>query len=358
MAAPINKDQVLADRLIAQELKLSRFTAGERQAVLKLLKNLEDELIVRLFHDDKPLSELRRADLGALLREAQELIAQHYEGVTDRALSGLDEFGRVEASATAQALGAAFAYKITPALPSETFFKALIKNTLIEGAPSSEWWAGQDADYRQKFANAVRQGLTAGETNAQIISRVRRDVMMQKRAQAAAQVQTSVATVASAARDETFKKNDDLIAGYRQVSVLDSHTTVICVAYSGATWDKNREPTGDTTLPFINAKGAATGCPRHWNCRSLIVPTTVTFKSLGIDLPEFRPSTKAASGGPVSSKMQFDQYLERQGKARTDEQLGKGRAELWRDGKISLQQLLDQNGRPLTLQQLKEAYDL
>lgn len=356
MAGPIDKDTVLADKLIAQQLNMLRFSAGERRAVLRLLMNLEEELIQRLYHDDKPLTELGKADRAALLREAQELIAQGYGDVTDRALSGLDEFGRVEAKATAGAFSAAFAAKITPALPTETFFKALVKNTLIDGAPSADWWRGQEADYQFKFANAVRQGLTASETNAQIIARVRRDVMMTKRSQAAAQVQTSVATVAAAARDETYKQNDDIIGGYRQVSVLDSHTTVICVAYSGATWDKNREPTGTTTLPFISAKGSATGCPRHWNCRSLIVPVTVTFKSLGIDLPEFRASTKAASGGPVSSRMQFDQYLERQGKARTDEQLGKGRAELWRDGKISLQQLLDQDGRPLTLQQLKEAY--
>jgi hypothetical protein len=37
--------------------------------------------------------------------------------------------------------------------------------------------------------------------------------------------------------------------------------------------------------------------------------------------------------------------------------LGKGRAELWRDGKITLQQLLDQRGNPLTLQQLRQRYD-
>jgi hypothetical protein len=37
--------------------------------------------------------------------------------------------------------------------------------------------------------------------------------------------------------------------------------------------------------------------------------------------------------------------------------LGKGRAQLWRDGKITLSQLLNAEGAPLTLAQLKAKYD-
>jgi hypothetical protein len=34
--------------------------------------------------------------------------------------------------------------------------------------------------------------------------------------------------------------------------------------------------------------------------------------------------------------------------------LGKGRAQLWRDGKLSLSQLLDGTGRELSLKELKK----
>jgi len=36
--------------------------------------------------------------------------------------------------------------------------------------------------------------------------------------------------------------------------------------------------------------------------------------------------------------------------------LGSGRAQLWRDGKLTLEQLLDLSGNPLTLAQLRAKY--
>ena len=39
-----------------------------------------------------------------------------------------------------------------------------------------------------------------------------------------------------------------------------------------------------------------------------------------------------------------------------DEQLGAGRAQLWREGKITLKDLLDGKGRELTLDELRDKY--
>jgi hypothetical protein len=140
------------------------------------------------------------------------------------------------------------------------------------------------------------------------------------------------------------------------VSTLDSHTTPVCVAYSGKEWNLDREPIGHS-LPFVSPKGgSSTGTPRHWNCRSIMSVITKTFRELGIDLPEFKPSTRAASGGPVSAAMSFEEFIVRKGPRFADELLGKGRAELWRNGTITLSQLLDQTGRPLTLAQLRAKY--
>lgn len=348
-------DQAIVDALIAQQIYLLRFSASERAAVLQILTNMQIELLERLHFKGRTMSEASRADIIGLLKECQDVIAEYYSHVTDTALSGLGGLGRVEAEATAGAISAAFAAQIVPALPTETYFKVLVKNTLIEGAPSANWWAGQQRNTSERFANAVRQGLAASETNAQIIQRIRRDVMPIARNNAAALVQTSVAAVSAEARMETYRQNTDIMAGFRQVSTLDSHTTLICVSYSGKEWDLERKPIGHN-LPFVSPKGSATGCPRHFNCRSIMAPRTKTFKELGLDVPEFRASTKAASGGPISSKLDFDDYLKRKGPAFTDELLGKGRADLWRSGTISLSQLLDQSGRPLTLAQLRAKY--
>jgi hypothetical protein len=57
--------------------------------------------------------------------------------------------------------------------------------------------------------------------------------------------------------------------------------------------------------------------------------------------------------GVVAADLTFDQFLKSKPPEFADKMLGKGRAELWRSGKITLNQLLDQRGNPLTLAQLK-----
>lgn len=352
----MDKDLQLADDLIGRQLDIFRFTAGERQAVLRILKRLEEDLVQLLFYSGKALTDIGRADKARLLKQAQDLIEQYYAEASDYSAESLAGLGGFEAKATAATLAAAFAGMIEPGLPTQGYMRVLVRDTLIQGAPSADWWNRQAGDTAFRFANEVRQGLTAGETNAQIISRVRKTIGPVSQANANALVQTSVQTVANAARFETFQQNDDVIKGYRQLSTLDGHTTPVCLAYSGAEWDKDLKPIKGG-LPFVSDKGAPTGTPRHWGCRSLITPITKTFAELGINTPEFKPATRAASGGPVSSDTTMKQYLDRRTKAQLDDQLGPGRADLYREGKITLQQLVDQHGRPLTLAQLRAKYD-
>lgn len=374
-----SKDQKIADDLIVRGVDLTRFTAGERIKVFERLKRIEDELTELLFFSGRKLSDISRADKARLLRQAQEAIEQYYGEISKDQAATLGEIGRIEANATAASFEAAFASAIVPSLPTETFFKKLIDNTLIQGAPSAQWWANQAADVTRRFQLEVSQGLAMAETNDQIITRIRGravswkmvdgkrvytyagGVMQIARHHAASQVATSVQTVANAARFETFKENEDVIKGYRQVSTLDSHTTLVCVAYSGAEWknDAARTPIPPTTLPFLNPTGSPSGTPRHWSCRSILAPITKTFRELGIDLPEPPETTRAATGGPISAKMSFDDFLqmkEKSSKGFTDDLLGDGRAELWRKGDIRLDQLLDQTGRPLSLEELRRKY--
>ncbi len=354
-------DERIADDLIGRQIDIFRFTAHERAVVLQILKTLEEDLIELLFHSGKKLTDIGRADKAAILRQAQEVIAQSYGETADAVAADLAGLGQFEAKATAASLGAAFASAIKPALPTEGFFKSLVSNTLIDGAPSAAWWKRQQGDVAFRFASAMRQGLAAAETNDQIIRRVtgtKADpgVMGIARNNAAALVQTSVQTLSNAARFETFNANEDILKGYRQLSTLDGHTTVICVAYAGKQWDLKREPIGHD-LPFVSPKGAVSGTPRHWNCRSLISVITKSFKELGLDIPEWKPKTRSASGGPVAAGTTFEQYIARQPAGFAAELLGEGRAELYRDRKITLSQLLDQTGRPLTLAELRAKYE-
>ena len=60
--------------------------------------------------------------------------------------------------------------------------------------------------------------------------------------------------------------------------------------------------------------------------------------------------------GQVAADLTFGDWLKGKPVEFADEMLGKGRAQLWRDGKITLQDLLNAQGQPLTLKQLRERY--
>jgi hypothetical protein len=238
-------------------------------------------------------------------------------------------------------------------LPSEATLKALVNGSLIEGAPSAKWWAKQSDDLAFKFSNQVRQGVAQNETMQQIVRRITGSkrlgipgIMDKTRREAFTLVHNSVMQVSNDARMATFQENSDVVKGMRHLSTFDSNTSPKCIAYSGAEWDINGKPINGNTLPFEG------GCPRHWGCRSTTVPITKTFRELGIDVDEPK-GTRASDLGQIPSDLSFDDFLKRHSTEYADDLLGPGKAQLWRDGKITLTDLMGQHGRPMTLDQLK-----
>ena len=341
-----NADLILTDKILSHQISLLRFGAGEKKKVLKLLNQLQKELRAKLLLD---LTDFSRARTNKLLKEATFVIAQSYKEIqTGFDFSGL---AKHESSATAQSFAA---IGLEASLPTETALKSLISDVLIEGSPAGAWWSKQSDDLSFKFAAQVRQGIAGNETVQQIVRRIigsprlgTPGIMETSRRGATALVHTSVQQVANDSRLATFKANDDIIKGVQQLSTLDSKTSPVCVAYSGASWDLDGNPINGTTLAFNG------GPPRHFNCRSVLVPITLTYKELGIDIPEAPPGTRASDEGQVRSDITMTEWLKGKPPAYVDELLGPGRAKLFLDGKITLNQLVDQTGRELSLEQLR-----
>ena len=344
-------DPEIADAILSHQLDLLRLEAGVRARVVRLLYQLQKELEGMV---NKPgLSAYNKAQLRSLLMQANETIDGYYarmQGELQLSLTGV-------AQAQAEHVGGILAVSTARSLPTETFLSRLVSNALIAGAPSSDWWERQSAAAAFRFANAVRHGAAMGETNEQIVARVagsagKPGIMEASRVEARALVHSSIQTIANASRMETFRQNRSVVKGVRQLSTFDSHTTVTCIAYDGASWDLDGNPLGDTTLPFVNDGGSLDGVPRHWGCRSVLVPITKTYKELGIDAPEPGAGLRARSGGAKS----MDEWLARRTKEQLDEQLGPGRAELYLAGKLTREQLLNLSGSPLTVGQLVKKY--
>ena len=346
---PKNLDNYLADRALTRQLYLMRFSAGEQKKVLDILVTMRAELVAKLRAGD--VTDFARGRLKTLLKQCEAVIDHGYGQIqTTLDFEGL---AKVEAEATIRPLAAV---GLEASIPTVATMKAVVNGSLIEGAKSADWWVKAGNDLAFKFAAQVRQGIAQNETMTQIVRRVAGSeklgipgIFEGARQNAFALVHTSVMQVAADARLATYRANSDIIKGVRQLSTMDGHTTPTCVAYSGAEWDLDGNPINGTTLPF---KG---GPPRHWGCRSVLTSITKTFKELGIKgLPELPDTGERASDlGPIDRKTTMDQFLKMHDTDWQDKMLGKGKAALWRDGKITLSQLVDGSGRELTLEELK-----
>jgi hypothetical protein len=343
----VNKaDQLIADKIIGNQLLLERFTAGEKAKVYKIIVQMQKELKVKLATD---LTDFGKARVNKLLKECTAIMNEYYSGIQQELdLTGL---ANQQAAATQQAIATV---GLDASLPTVAVMKELVNGSLIDGAASGAWWAKQSEDLQFKFAAQIRQGIAANETLQDIIRRVAGSprlgtpgIMEISRRNASALVHTSIQQVANDARLATYQANADVIKGVRHLATFDSHTCAQqCVPRSGAEWDLEGNPIKGR-FPFQSP-------PLHFNCRCVLTPVTKTFRELGINMDE-PPGTRASDLGQVPADMSMDSFLRRHDTDYQDELLGKGKAQLWRDGKITLSDLLSQSGRPLTLKQLQAA---
>jgi SPP1 gp7 family putative phage head morphogenesis protein len=227
---------------------------------------------------------------------------------------------------------------------------------LIEGARTTHWKNRTQKKMLDKVMDAMRSSLANGESINQAITGVlggtvdgvpTTGVMGTAKRDMDALINTSIAAVATQARLLTYQKNSEYIKWIQQISVLDNKTSDICIAYSGQIWDtRTLLPVAPSTLPFRN------GPPRHWNCRSTLIPIIKSWQELGIPAAALTKKQKLQLDGKPPKEISFDQWLRKKPKSFQDKVLGPTRAQLWRSGTITLTQLVDMRGNPLNLDQL------
>jgi hypothetical protein len=344
-------DYILADKIISHQLYLSRFTAGEQKKILKLLLAMQTELKSKLSNG---FTDYSKARMLKMLNECRMVINEYYKQM--QAKINYSAVAETELKATQKVFAA---ISVEAAIPTSTAMKALVSDVLIEGSPAASWWAKQAADTAFRFAAQVRQGVAQNETVAQVVTRIvgskkygTPGIMDISRRNAYALVHTSIQQISNDARMATFQENADILEGMEQVSTLDSHTTAVCMAYSGQQWNLDGNPINGSELPYNG------GCPRHYNCRSVIVPLLIPLSKIaGVELPKKPEGTRASDLGQIKESTTFNAFLQRHSDEYVNEMLGKGRADMWREGKITLTDLVSGQGRELTLSELKAKYN-
>ena len=338
----MNVSDKLLDLTIIRQLLLERVIAGQSAAVNKQLDAIAAALEKQL--KGKEFTEYQGKRLDKAIAELKAIVSVKEPDLSD-----------LTAAEAAFFRDAMVNVGIDAVLPPVAAIESIAQSSLIQGATMGNWFARLNENIRFDIERTVKNGVLLGQTNAQIakeimgvgdkggqpIAKARRDAM--------AITRTAVQTVAKDARLASLEANANIIKAVQWVSTLDSRTSEICVARSGKTWSyPDFKPIGHK-IPWNG------GPPAHWNCRSSFIPVTKSFEELtgGKIKDTIEPATRASMDGLVAADLTFDQFLKNKPPEFADKMLGKGRAELWRSGKITLNQLLDQRGNPLTLAQLK-----
>lgn len=323
------------DQALKTQLDILRHSATVESEVLRILETMRKDLISKLAQAD--ITNWSRARLNKLLRDSEALIASYYTQAQGVLAPTYSTVAGISAAQTATAMAVT--------APSRAVLESLVSNMLVEGSPMKAWWAKQSADTAFKFASAVRQGIAQSETLNQIFKRVGDATDLANR-NSIALVHTSVMQVMNDANVAVLEKNADIAPTMRYLATLDSHTCLRCSPRDGLEWDTlTHKPVGHD-LAYIQP-------PIHVGCRCKMIPVTrLTDFGVGTELE----GQRASSAGPASSSTTFTQFLKRQTPEFQEEVLGKGRAELFRSGKITLRDLVSGKGAPLTLKQLERKY--
>jgi len=266
--------------------------------------------------------------------------------------------------------------------------------TLPNGRVVEKSFRGLAESQAERFSSSVRQALLTGETTQELSRRLRGTLEFGEEAKTIKQlalsggeatkmaghqvtsiVRTSINQVANAASQQVYEANQDITKKYRYVATLDSRTSAICRALDGREFEYGKGPKP----------------PQHFSCRSTTVPI-IDYEGLGFDPP--RPGKRAASGGMVDSDTSYGQWLAEPMKGENKDEHMLRKAEVFgfsgkrqkeeslsdfydrvrqspahrtskyfdllarkHGARDAMAKLVREDGRELTLEQLRERYD-
>lgn len=295
-------NSVIQDEIISHRIDILRVEAGTIDRVTSHLELAAQDVErkIKELEQSGRTGTVEERRLRTMFRQIRQDIHGRYRDAKEQLRSELVELSEFEVEAHRDAFEIAFQTKIpTVSLPRKAV-EQIATNPILEGNPASAWWEKQELDTRQRFEQQIRLGLQSGETNDQIIRRIRGTKTGSKRrtlkrvkhrqlplsAEEALQpanvrrttrtvsnvssrvptttggaagtskrhtealVRTAVQKVSNDTQQELYKENADIIRGQRTVATLDARTSDICMARSGGVWGLDGEPLPESTVKY------------------------------------------------------------------------------------------------------------
>jgi SPP1 gp7 family putative phage head morphogenesis protein len=343
----------IADTLTEQDMDIMRVGGGRRRKMVQELNALMGELIALLRSESlDPTAVTRTRDvrnrIDKLSKEVGLKVREAYSGLHRATKKELELLVTFDANGLVGGANFAADVSLFSGTINATQAREIVNTTTMQGQTLGKWFQANANDYANRVVLQVNEGVKANETINQITTRVRRTAIPSIR-NAVTLTDTASAAVINQERLELYQQNAEVVKAVQAINPLDSRTSDICRARAGRVWR-------------LDDPGFPGPPPWHFNCRTTLVPITYSGNSLKRvkGKAKLKRELKDLTGGEIkeingapAKNVTFESFLNKRSVAQQKEILGPGKYKLWKDGDINMRDLIDQTGRPLTLEQLR-----
>ena len=311
--------RALFDDAVKRRIALERYSTTQAKAALKLLKELEADLLAKIAqYQAAGRSVLTIRQQESLLASVKDVSADIYERLQVSLRKGMTqlagaEHGRAQ-DALASVAGEAGLEFTTQRLTGTAAFEIAAAKPM-QGALLKDWLADLEPRHRDRIERALRISFAEGENLGNAARRLR-DAGLQNGRGLEALIRTSNAHIAAQVDQAVTEANADIIEGVEWVAVLDGRTTDVCRGRDGKVYPIDSGPRP----------------PAHIGCRS----TTI----------------KRLKGLEPLPRETYGEWLKRQPAATQDDILGPARGKLFRSGKMTVDRFVDMKGKRIPLEDL------
>lgn len=345
----LTQHQAFLYRVSSQSVnELTRLFNSESEQMLSKLRDLLDEL-----SDAEKVALAGGQYTTNNLKEIRDLISQWFTSLS----TSIPEVFAVSATALAvyEAKYTAKLYGGKIKKPNgNKLYSSAKKTPLIGGALVDELLSKIATSARQKVEYTIRDGISSGKTNQEIIQRIRGTkrqnyddgILNTSKSDIERTVRTVRSHVANQAYLDSFKQ-----LGFeyvKLVATLDGRTTKLCAFLDGKVW-KIGDP--EIRIP-----------PLHPNCRSILVPVDKDGLLIGErpfvmderkvkDIPK---DEREQLIGQIDANTKFKEFFKKTDDFFQKEWLGPKRFKLYKEGKFDFDKFFDPKGELYTLEHLRK----
>jgi hypothetical protein len=362
------------DKLIGAAINVHRSAAGVANAALDQAHLLDNQLAASI-HDaeidgvNADYYRQRRAE--GLIKDTTDTIDSGIadaRAATEASLLNVAVMAQNEFAASFNDL---FTVEVPIELLDDTELQDIVDSTLVQGATQDQWWEKLASDAKRNFSMGVRNGAAQRQAGQQLVNsaigkrkvRATREVndqiqtfyehgggmMDRTKNDIESIVTTLAASIAANVVAELTQRNQKFFDGKQHISVLDNRTSQLCRGRDHMAWDGEGEP-----IPSSGANFPFPGYPPyHMRCRSMIAPILKNYNQLKRIIPSLPASLSKELDGKASRKQTYQQWFDKQSNAKQLDILGPGKYAVYQTGKLSLADMLNFKGNPLTVKQIQ-----